>query len=559
MENCMIKLHCGDPNEPVTPENTIDSFQHNQELHFAILQMKMKNIPVLDLPTFLYFNIDFSGSMDDECKDGKTKLYHVQSTIINIIKYCAENTTQLSIQVDGFDVETMCFIPMIQVSKENAPSLIQKIKKIKGRGSTNIEIALTNASYVIYQECETGRFESIHHIFLTDGEANVGSNSPYYLSELINTKCVNTFIGFGNHHNTEMLQTFATKMWCDYRFVNNGENAGMVYGEIMHTILRPAIKCVTIDVINGSVYDWRNNMWTSTCEESSIESEITKTYHLRCETTSNLSIRMKMQVYNENTKKYEECVKHIEYEAANAEPLYKYVFRQQTLEVLTHCRDSTKLYISNKECKKELKVLFKKMCQFMRRQNMMTDPFMKLLCEDIVTTYRTIGTSLGEMYCTSRHSSQGRESSFTVQYDEDEMDVHVRPRTSGLYRSYALSIVHNSDSKEEADDDDPFHSFINEANIKTVVMKYNEEPQEQPGQTIPLIQRMYNQYFEDIKTQPTPSQEEENESDTDDLSVYIRRNYQTSTRRVNNDVSSLNQTYSTPGRRDLMTQLTQEI
>jgi uncharacterized protein YegL len=420
MEYCNIKLHIETPGEPTTPESIIHSLDHGKcENKFAILQMKMKNMEI----------IDFSGSMDDLCKDGNSKLYHVLNTIINIIKYCAQYTVNVSIIIDGFTAEVKHIVPLTQISKENVQYLINKVQTIESEGSTNIEIALYNSSNTITDQIKTEKFIDIHHIFLTDGEANMGTQNPFQLSQIIHTtKCTNTFIGFGQQHNTTMLQTFSTNVGCDYRFVNNGENAGMVYGEIMHTILRPALKNVSIEVQNGTIYDWRTNTWTSLCYESSIDSEVLKTYNIKCESGSQLRVTVRGITFEND--KYEEIVQEVNCEETNTEPLYKYMFRQHTLELLSQCRTSSSISrIAQKACKKELKEFFKKMRQFMRRQNLTTDPFMYLLCEDIITAYKTIGTDLGNMYCTSRQSSQGRESSYSERYDQD---TQVHPYATPL-------------------------------------------------------------------------------------------------------------------------------
>jgi hypothetical protein len=348
-----------------------------------------------------------------------------------------------------------------------------------------------------------------------------------------------------------MLQTFSTNVGCDYRFVNNGENAGMVYGEIMHTILRPALKNVSIEVQNGTIYDWRTNTWTSLCYESSIDSEVLKTYNIKCESGSQLRVTVRGITFEND--KYEEIVQEVNCEETNTEPLYKYMFRQHTLELLSQCRTSSSISrIAQKACKKELKEFFKKMRQFMRRQNLTTDPFMYLLCEDIITAYKTIGTDLGNMYCTSRQSSQGRESSYSERYDED---TQVHPYATPLRNNKKnIGNIPPPPKLRRQINNSPLVLF--QSNFENIMGDIAEEsntgtdPFDIP--TITLLNQQSVLPHQPLELTRPHRRQEELVNDEDDIENYID---QTKTE----DTSNLNKTYSTPSRTRLMTQLSSPI
>jgi uncharacterized protein YegL len=522
MESSSIQIHKGDPNEPVVPDLIIHSFQKEKSSFdvFGVLQMKMKTVPIVKHPILLYFMIDSSGSMDDLCKDRRTKMYHVLNTITNIIKYCAKRTSQVYILVDTFDIKIQSIIPLTPISAETEEILISKLKEINPENSTNIELALETVRERIdtYRE----KFPDIYHIFMTDGEANVGVENPYQLSQNIHPDSNHIFIGFGNTHNVTMLKIFsAHNIRCDYRFIDNGENAGMVYGEIMHSILYPALKDVSITILNGQIYDWRNNDWTSVYQESFIDSEILKTYHIRCEKKTELRVIIHGKTYFETNEceNYADTT-HVVYlpETSDTE-LYKYIFRQQTMELLSQC---TKSDISRNACvnsKKEIREFFRQMREFMRRRHCMYDPFMCLLCEDIITAYNTIGTHLCQMYCTSRQSSQGRQSSYTVKYTEETV-LESPPRN----KFPCPPILRRQTNRFEMD------TFV---------------PATQP--------EMYDDPF-DIEPLTTFHICEKEKSHNpfcieDDIEYHIQPSI--------SDVV-LNQTYSTPGRQQLMSELSQQ-
>lgn len=119
------------------------------------------------------------------------------------------------------------------------------------------------------------------HIFMSDGQVTCGTSDKDDLFELVSDKYPNIFIGFGMDHDACLMQHLAKKTNGSYYVVDKIENAGLVFGEILHGILYPALKSVVIEIQNGEIYNYLNNTWSSTLEISSIPSEAKKTYHLR--------------------------------------------------------------------------------------------------------------------------------------------------------------------------------------------------------------------------------------------------------------------------------------
>ena len=57
----------------------------NRETNFGILQIEI--VPTIETPEAqdILFTVDISGSMDDKCKDGKTKMQYATHTMKKII------------------------------------------------------------------------------------------------------------------------------------------------------------------------------------------------------------------------------------------------------------------------------------------------------------------------------------------------------------------------------------------------------------------------------------------------------------------------------------------
>jgi hypothetical protein len=91
---------------------------------------------------------------------------------------------------------------------------------------------------------------------------------------------------------------------------------------------------------------------------------------------------------------------------SKTEDLQNMIYRQRTLELLFKAtrkmnRDEIK------SLKKDLKDFVAEMKEYMKKST--EDTLMKNLCDDIVITYRTLGTQFGPMYSCSRQTTQGEE------------------------------------------------------------------------------------------------------------------------------------------------------
>jgi len=98
---------------------------------------------------------------------------------------------------------------------------------------------------------------------------------------------------------------------------------------------------------------------------------------------------------------------------SKSEDLQKIIYRQKTLEILFKAK-CVNLKMNRDEIielKKEMKEIVAEMKAYMKESN---DALIKNLCDDIVITYRTLGTQFGHMYSCSRQTSQGEERLYNV-------------------------------------------------------------------------------------------------------------------------------------------------
>uniref|UniRef100_A0A6C0JHN5 VWFA domain-containing protein n=1 Tax=viral metagenome TaxID=1070528 RepID=A0A6C0JHN5_9ZZZZ len=399
---------------------------------FGIFTVKMEKTDISTIPLFILFTIDKTGSMCEWNGDNRSsKMDYVKQTFRNMISYLAKQDLEIYICVQSFNCEVSVDVEKERVSRDNMECLIQKIDALFPEGSTNIELALTKATETLQYYGKAFPEHQIAHIFMTDGEPTLGKCSKSELAELVDDRFANIFVGFGIDHNSSLLKTLSDKKNGEYQFVDNMENTSLVYGETIHRFLYPALSQVHIRVNNGLIYDWQTNTWTEQIYEPVLVSEVEKTYQIKSSTNNLMTVEIwsdDMCVCNDFAmpELVDENGETIEHD------LSKYSFRLKVQELLFGARNLDTRNLQDK-MKIEFKRVFKKMRVYMRENALVDDPFMKLLCDDISVTYRTMGTRAGHAYASARQTSQGRQQSYTpAQCVDNNQDIFNLTRSNAI-------------------------------------------------------------------------------------------------------------------------------
>jgi len=439
---------------------------------FGTLTIKVNDTPMTKTPQYILFMLDRSQSMTDSVETNSTKMEHAKHTIKNIVKLIVnsdENCPPVFIQVFVFDDEIDEVLPKTQITKENMREILNKIKSIQPRNSTNIELALEKTREIM----ETDSEEAVElptaqttiqktEIFLTDGLPTAGdTNVSRLIKKQIEKSKTSTptqqdnnhiYIGYGEDHNGNLLQSISfSKKNGYYYFVDEIENAGLIFGEIMHGLLYPALKNINFAVENGEIYDYKTNTWSSNLYVSSILSESEKVYHIRCNNTDDIEVNVTAinAITNQDFKHTVERLPELSTteDTILESDLTRYILRQKTQEYLYHARSVSvsledasntmlvlsihvKKEISDKmqELRKEIKSFLEFLKDYIKSNNYTSDKFFIMLYEDIYIAYKTFGTIQGAMYTGSRQSSQGRQTSYVVSsqpntpYDKEDDD-----------------------------------------------------------------------------------------------------------------------------------------
>jgi hypothetical protein len=405
---------------PYTETSYPENLWPNNEQKFATLYLEINDVPPTQEPQTILFSIDISGSMSDPCPDGRTKMQHIVHTTKNIVDVFSKETTNISVEIWGFDEKLEPIIQETRCTPETRQEMHEKLtQSLNPRGTTNISIALKNANERLKNSTTTNRT----HVFMTDGQVTSGPKTTDQLTQHVDPNYPNIFVGFGSDHDAFLLQALAKQSnQSNYYYIDHIETACLAYGEITHSILYQALKNVTITIQNGEIYDYSTNTWSKQLKIPSLAGEAKKTYHLRSTDPKHL----KATIQSQEPTLSEDA--HVLPELENAPPtdFTKFLYRQRTLELLYEAQQTIKseqqniqnhTYIQHPflEITKKLNKFLINMKKYIDQNNLKDDTFMADLSDDIgitLTTLKTSGLNIAAAYSAGRARSNGTQGSF---------------------------------------------------------------------------------------------------------------------------------------------------
>jgi len=502
IKNAYLQFHddktiVGETFDETNTPLVFELFPNPNPYTFGILQLEMNDTPQITNPLFILFNIDRSQSMDDICPtDHKTKMDHAKHTTKKMLEILLKKTYHyppqtIYVQLLVFDDDTTEIVPKTLLDSTTITQINTSIDSIKPQNSTNLELALTKSREIMEKEELFAEKEELlvevssetymkTEIFLTDGNATSGIQKVVGLRELSlywnkkEDKDEHIYIGYGDDHNANLLQTLAqSRNNASYYFLDQIENSNLLFGEILHGILYPALKNTTINTNNCEIYDYKTNTWSHSLKIGPLLSESVKTYHIR---TTNPQAQEQItaticaeqitaticaeQVTPRNTP----FVYQVEVlPNPTQQDLTKYMFRQKVQEYLylskhisLHIDESSKQMIilpkherkrQNDQIntvKNEMNLFMKYLKCYMKTHYLEHDKFHQTLYEDLYISYKTFATLKGAMYSGARQHSQGRQTSYiisTPQHQDDDINLNLprHPKTPTPNRFHHLS------------------------------------------------------------------------------------------------------------------------
>ena len=412
------------------------------------------------------FLIDCSSSMYEGCSDEKSKIQHIIHTLKNMVLFFNEHPEiNVNITINAFDTQIYEIVTRTKVNNDNINSIISKIEEITPQGSTNIEFALQQSKECLTKLKEMYPTNVVSHIFMTDGEATEGSNEISVLQNLVDSSVINAFIGFGIEHDSSLLNGIGAVGKSVYYFIDKLESSGLVYGEILHSIIYKLVKDAEILIENGFIYNFKTNQWTNSLSIGDIVSEANKIYNILSDNPAECKINIKGNTANL-------CVLFPS-RSSYSRDLTTHIYRQRTLQLLYEvnefsnnhehydkCYQPVKTpyqpvktpyqhlkspnrnddFNENKLLKSKLVKLLEEIKMYMNENNLMEDAILKNLCDDIYICFRTFGTRYGHMYCTARQYSQGSQRQYTAS-SVVTTNLYSRQRNDDLFNQPVVNHI----------------------------------------------------------------------------------------------------------------------
>lgn len=406
---------------------------HNAALpggeRFGILTVKTAPGAPVAQPRAILFGLDRSGSMDDRCADGRTKIQHATHTTKNLYRMLAERAERvegvegLIAGVYAFDDKIQDVLPLGPLTPAVLPACLQKIDAIAPCGGTNIERALRHATSCI--DGTAGGRTEVTHIFMTDGNATEGRRDPGSLVKLVDPRAQHIFIGYGLDHSARCLAALGAQPGAGYYFIDQIEKGGLAFGEIFHKIFYTRYTGLTLEGQSGSgdgggfnFYDFRTDTWVARLPIDGWTTDTEKTYHFRY-AAGDAQIVVSGVDKALNVTGVLATVAISKSEAGGGVNLQSYLFRQRTQELLFQAQKlDPEVGLPDQwpgRCiKTELKSLLAEIKAYMAANALTEDPLLTSLCDDIVITRRTFGTAYGYMFAVGRINSNGQERAYNI-------------------------------------------------------------------------------------------------------------------------------------------------
>jgi chaperonin cofactor prefoldin len=374
-------------------------------------------------------------------------MQHLKHTLSNIVSLLGSEDKEgegegegeesgIYMEIAGFDDRVETVLENTRITQDQIEKIHDRIqRKLQSRGSTNIELALNTAKVQLKKQ----QSKDTHFIFMTDGNITTGCDEVDILKQSLLENTHNYFIGFGMDHDYALLQGLAsdqTNPNSQYYYVDAVENAGFVFGEIVHTILHPALKSGKIAVESGEIYDFNDGQWKREILLPILCEDACKHYHVRSSDPDTFKMELTgiadelpinimdhampgLIIMDENGN---------ETELENVgNDLTIYVFRQRSLELLFQAQAymMNKSEMSQETIQQRLKTLRDQMKDYCTKITEIESSthFMKQLMDDLYICSKKLNSRRGLLFINTRLYTQGREGSYNITDIDEDDDV----------------------------------------------------------------------------------------------------------------------------------------
>ena len=417
------------------PYHNIEIIPLKDHHDYGVCVMNVKKMKPIQKPILFHFMIDVSGSMSDVTEKGRTKMQLLIHTLSNMIRYFASNYENIFIQVKGFDDKIHSIIEKTLVSKRTVNRLIHRLKYLEPLLTTDIGLALTTMRIDMQSNMN---MEQVG-IFLTDGEITCGENDVDSLLRLIPQNVNFHFIALGHLHNDYLMHrlghcTTYTNNW----FINELEQAGNIYGEILYNELHKIFDNVSLHIDNGFLFDYYKQEFVEELFLGNIFGETEKHFHIITSDCDNCVVEIKGKNI-ENGEYYTYKINDIPplidlHSSEDINLIYTnpffleiqfcrlitQIYMGKARRELSCCKplhenifpaliDPTLLTLEKEEFRKKVSSYLEFLEQYIEMNRLEENEFITCLCDDIKIVLQTLDGSSLLKYAGIREDNQGQQ------------------------------------------------------------------------------------------------------------------------------------------------------
>ena len=432
------------------------------------------------------FVIDSSSSMSDMCRDKRSKMHHAKHTLVKMLELISIYNNDNMVSIYHFNEKVYEISNFVKLTPNKCKELIEKINAIEPNSITNIGSMLECINLKL-QHPSIVKGYNITEIFMTDGCVTSGINDITQLTDMVPDTIKNVFIGYGVEHDAELLKSMSNKTLSgEYRFIDEIEYSGIVYGEILHSLFFKKYKNVSIHTENCGIYNWRTNNWETDILVSDILYDKQIDYHIKV-TNSNIdksSIIIKSNNIIIDTIHINDWYKNKCDCSINA-------FKQKTMELMYESekinekrhqrnvitfemrfRDSNTINNNddNTYIKTKLHAFMKRLNAYIKVNKQEHNEQLKRLQDDIYTCFQTFNTNISNMFLYARQVSQGEHRlystglrSMSESMEPRELPILSRQTCLPLYDIIDINIYnsHRAIGTVITEEEDPFINYKN--------------------------------------------------------------------------------------------------
>lgn len=397
--------------------NTTFSSHQMDEKIFGTIKFQVSDTVARQTELNIAMIMDNSSSMDDACdSSGRKRMQYAKFTAEQLCRKAQENATfPINVSLTTFDTTIVSVFDMQELTSDTVGEMASKISNIHPNSSTDIGEMLNEIIRMAQVKSEFVAF------ILTDGQATSGETD---VQKLIKHACKIPetvqleLIGYGADHDFRLLKgTQQARPNTGYRFIAEFEKSSFACSEIIYNLLNRVAKNVHIRVVNGEIYNWKNNSWVPEIHIDNLVTKMNKTYAVR----SNDPTQFRATICGILIETNESFEYDISTEPLPLENLTKEWLRNKTMKTVYEAGQIDDTLRRNEKAvrehnmKEKLTDLMVEIKKYMDENQLREDKILTMLCDDIFTCHETIGTRNGNMYIHARQTSQGTQSIYRVE------------------------------------------------------------------------------------------------------------------------------------------------